>query len=166
MKGNNQYNTSHRRAGTRLYKVWIAMKERCENPRDSSYDRYGGRGIFVCDKWRSSFPAFLADMGERPGERFSIDRIDVNGPYSPGNCRWATNREQCRNKRNTRFLQAFGESKTLVQWSEDLRCRVCLSTLQTRRARGWSIERAMTEPRAYRGQPDYGLPPVPTKELA
>jgi hypothetical protein len=75
------------------------MIGRCENPNVERYPHYGGRGISICEEWRESFEAFLRDMGRKPSPDHSIDRIDVNGNYEPGNCRWATDSEQQRNKR-------------------------------------------------------------------
>lgn len=90
----------HGMCGTGAYKTWKAMKARCHNPKSESYYKYGARGIYVCDRWRYSFPAFLADMGERP-EGLEIDRIDNDAGYYRDNCRWTTRKQNARNKRNT-----------------------------------------------------------------
>ena len=94
--------------------IWRSMLARCNNPNDSSYPYYGGRGINVCDKWRD-YAAFLADMGKRPTTTHSLDRIDVDGDYSPGNCRWATRSEQQKNKTGTRRYTNGVFTGTLVE---------------------------------------------------
>jgi hypothetical protein len=83
---------------TSEYRTWNAMKTRCYNPKSNRFQYYGGRGITVCKRWRDSFAAFYADMGPKPGPEYSIDRIKVNGNYTPRNCRWATPSEQALNK--------------------------------------------------------------------
>lgn len=85
----------------REYIAWCQMKTRCYNPKCQRYANYGGRGIYVCERWLNSYPAFLADMGRKPSPRHSLDRIDVHGHYEPSNCRWATDHEQRMNKQNS-----------------------------------------------------------------
>lgn len=102
------------------YNCWAAMKQRCMNPKDRFFHDYGGRGIRVCERWSESFDAFFADMGNRPSLMHSIDRIDTNGNYEPGNCRWATSREQSRNKRNNVFLEIDGRRQVLADWANEI----------------------------------------------
>lgn len=92
----------HGKHGSPTYYSWSGMIQRCTNPRNTAWDRYGGRGITVCDRWRGSFAAFLSDMGERP-EGKTLDRVDNGGPYEPGNCCWSTPREQQMNRRRAEY---------------------------------------------------------------
>ena len=97
------------------------MINRCYDKNVPCYANYGGRGISVCDRWRESFENFHADMGDRP-EGMTLERMDNNGNYEPGNCRWATMKEQAHNKRNNRFLTAKGETMLMVEWARRLGC--------------------------------------------
>lgn len=99
------------------YVVWFHMKQRCLNKNDPDYKHYGGRGITVCAEWAESFDQFFASMGKRTSEKHSIDRIDVDGNYEPGNCRWATPLEQARNRRNTRYYIPKTNGKELANGS-------------------------------------------------
>lgn len=118
------------------------MLSRCSDPRNNSYRFYGARGVAVCERWLS-FDNFLADMGPRPSGK-TLDRIDSARGYEPGNCRWATPTEQIRNRSNTVRLTALGETLCAAEWSA--RTGVPLGTLYARLNKGWSHERAITEP--------------------
>lgn len=98
------------------FRSWLSAKYRCTNPSSKQWPSYGGRGITVCDRWLESFENFYADMGPRP-KGTSLDRIDNNGNYEPGNCRWADQRTQSNNRRSNVVLTLGGETKTLKQWA-------------------------------------------------
>ncbi len=107
----------HCSGGTpKAYSCWQHMKRRCLSKNDPAYKNYGGRGIKVCDRWLK-FSNFYADMGDRP-DGLSLDRIDNDGNYEPGNCRWATRKEQNRNTRRNRHITYKGETKILIEWVE------------------------------------------------
>jgi hypothetical protein len=110
------------------------MKARCENPKNPKYYRYGARGITVCRRWAESFEAFLSDMGERPSPHHSIDRINNNGNYDPGNCRWATPLQQARNTRRNRQIEAGGFVGTVAEVAAKLGIKV--TTMRGRVLRG------------------------------
>jgi hypothetical protein len=123
------------------YRTWHYMKMRCLNSTYSDFAAYGGRGITICSQWLNSFETFYNDVGPRPSSNHSIDRIDVNGNYEPGNVRWATPLEQGRNKRNTRMLEINGESKTIGEWAEITGIRY--QTIWNRLKYGWSSRDAV-----------------------
>jgi len=108
---NKTHGMSHRPE----HNAWNGMKQRCSNPKNKRYPIYGGRGITVCQRWRDSFEAFYADMGPRPSDGHSIDRINPDGNYEPGNCRWATLEEQANNKRDNHYIWHEGRRVTLSQ---------------------------------------------------
>lgn len=134
----------HGRVGTPEYIVWAGMVARCTYAKHKAYRQYGGRGICVCDEWRDSFAAFFRDMGERPTAKHSLERINNNGNYEPGNVRWATRQEQNNNRSNNHVLEYGGERKTLANWARSL--GVPARRLHSRLAYGWSVERTLTEP--------------------
>lgn len=138
-------NKKHGRSGTRVYRCWASMVKRCTEPNTTGYKYWGGRGIKVCARWRKSFEAFLADMGEPPTDRHSIDRYpNADGDYRPGNCRWATSEEQNNNSRKNHNITFNGITQSIARWAEQIGIRPRL--LQARISRlGWTIERALTE---------------------
>lgn len=144
-----QSRSGHR---TPEYQAWKGLISRCENPKNKCFDDYGGRGIVVCKRWRESFEAFFSDMGPRPLTKISLDRIDVDGPYSPKNCRWATAIEQARNKRTNCRIEYKGESRVLTEWAEIL--GVDIKFLSARLINGMSVDQAFETPirKTARGQ--------------
>ena len=132
--------TTHGQSKTPVYKVWAAMLARCAHPTNPAYHNYGGRGISVCERWLK-FENFIADMGQRPSDKHSIDRIDNSGNYEPNNCRWATKKEQCNNMRSNRVLRFDGKDKTIAQWSEVM--GLPTYTIRGRLRRGDTVERAL-----------------------
>ena len=138
--------TTHGKARSREHITWKRIQQRCENPNTPQYPDYGGRGIRVCGRWRepkNGFLNFLADIGPRPSSKHSIDRIDVNGHYEPGNCRWATASEQARNKRNNRVLTYGGRTQCMMDWAEEL--GVSYRRLAYRISLGWTAEQAFAD---------------------
>lgn len=124
--------------------AWTNLRRRCHaTPGNKDYSRYAGRGINVCARWDSSFDNFLADMGESPSAKHSLDRIDNDGDYEPGNCRWATATEQSNNRSFNVRLTFRGETLTTAQWCTKL--GIDRSVLCMRLRAGWSTERALTE---------------------
>lgn len=131
---------THGMKGTRIYRIWCSMWQRCTNPNEPSFKNYGGRGITVAPEWWE-FERFLADMGEPPSSGHSIDRIDNNAGYCKANCRWATPIVQANNRRNVRILEAFGERRSIAQWARAFGLR--RTTLHMRLSRGASLEEAL-----------------------
>lgn len=132
----------HRLSGTKTYSVWDLMHRRCEDPRHPNFKNYGARGIVVCGRW-TDVRKFHEDMGNPP-DGMTLDRIDNNGPYEPGNCRWAPRHDQNRNMRSNRFIGYNNETLCLTDWA----ARIGLSSggLHNRLARGWSLDVALTTP--------------------
>lgn len=126
------------------YRAWIAMRRRCYNTKTKDYPFYGGRGITVCDRWRDSFDNFLADVGSRPSDSHTLDRIDSDGPYEPSNCRWDTRLTQSRNRRNNVHITYQGETLCVGEWAK--RVGLSTGTLFGRLKNGWTVEQALTIP--------------------
>lgn len=139
---NKPGNITHGQSKTRLYKIWKAMIQRCEYQNGLAYKNYGARGISVFAEWRKDFESFRLWSNENGySENLTLDRINNDDGYNPSNCRWVDRKIQANNKRTNVVVYAFGETKTLMAWSEDPRCKVCYSTLYDRHiTRGIDIE--------------------------
>ena len=135
------YNPSHKR----IYLIWFDMKRRCYQPQNKRYNRYGGRGIKVCDEWLNDFQSFFDwSIKNGYGDELTIDRIDKDGDYCPSNCRWADIYTQANNRSNNHFLTYKGETKTMMEWSRKLNLNYY--TLRRRIGLGWSVEEAFERP--------------------
>jgi len=124
-----------------IYRRWADMKQRCENPKDTNYSRYGGRGISVCDRWLD-FKGFHDDLISSYVEGYQLDRIDNDGNYEPENCRWATPKENSNNKSTNVFFEHNGQSKTIAEWSEEL--GINYHTIVRRIESNWPSKKVLT----------------------
>lgn len=145
-------NYKHGLRYTRLYRIWLQMKNRCFNSKTSRYSDYGGRGITVCDEWKDDFKAFYDwSISHGYADDLTIDRIENDGDYSPDNCRWATTYEQANNSRHCHYIEYKGEVHSLSEWSRIL--GVSSHLLSNRiNVYGWSIEKAFETPISNRGR--------------
>jgi hypothetical protein len=140
-RGSDNPAFKHGATHTATFRIWQGMLVRC---RDKDWKGYGKAGVTVCGRWRTSFAAFLADMGERP-DGMSIDRIDSALGYSPSNCRWATGKEQSRNRPSmNRVVEYAGRRLTIAEWAEVT--GISYSAIWQRLKGGWAADRALTVP--------------------
>ena len=137
-------NTKHGKSKTRLYRIWGGIHSRCFNTRRNEYEQYGGRGITVCDEWKSSFEAFYEwAMANGYADNLTIERKDVNGDYCPENCCWITNQEQQNNRRTTHLLTYNGETHSIKEWAKIT--GINYSTLRNRiNALKWDVAKTLT----------------------
>lgn len=151
VKASSNAKIKHNMTDTRLYQIWLNMKRRCDNRKTDSYKLYGERGIKVCEEWKNSFEAFAewsfqnGYSEEKAARDCSIDRKNNNKGYEPSNCRWISQKEQARNRRNNHIIEYMGEKKTLKEWAEVL--GINYGTLASRINRyNWSIKKAFETP--------------------
>lgn len=140
---NTERLTQHGGASSPEYAIWMGMRQRCSNPSNKEFHNYGGRGIKVCKRWQS-FKNFIADMGQRPSRDLSIERINNDKGYSPGNCKWGTTFEQANNTRVNVFFGIDGVEKTVSQWSRI--SGITPTTIYGRIRSGWPVEKAVFQP--------------------
>lgn len=142
------FHKTHGKTLSREYNIWGHIKYRCFNKNSPFYHLYGGRGITMCDRWKDSFDNFLEDMGSIPHDKYSIDRIDNNKGYFPENCRWASHKEQARNKNWNMKITFNNETKLLCDWSKTT--GINQATLRNRIVRGWPIQEAFSRKIAHK----------------
>lgn len=134
---------THGRSKTKEYKAWKNLIKRCNQTEGYHHERYRLRGIDVCAEWRTSFEAFFTAMGPMPSPKHTVERIDNDAAYGPENCRWATVREQARNRTSNRLLTFRGETLCVAEWSDRTGIRPGVICQRMDRD-GWSVERALT----------------------
>jgi hypothetical protein len=141
---------SHGLSNHSLYTAWSDMVQRCSNPKNESFHSYGGRGITICKEWRDDAGAFIEwalKNGWQRNSSLTLERKDNDRGYSPENCKYANKHEQSRNRRNNVFLTLFGETKCVVDWSNDIRCNVAYNTITYRINKlGWGVGKAILTP--------------------
>ena len=140
-RGNFRHGETTETTKSPEYVVWSSMRDRCNNPRNQRFARYGGRGISVCERW-NDFANFLEDMGRRPTLNHTIERMNNDGSYEPGNCRWATRAEQNENQSTTRKVTAYGRTQSVSAWAREI--GVSRESLRDRLNRGMSPEEAVS----------------------
>ena len=137
-------NITHGMTNSPEMRIWIDMRRRCHQPQRPDFHNYGGRGIYVCDRWRESFAAFYEDMGPRPKGK-TLDRMDNDGPYSPENCTWTDAVQQGMNRRTNVRFNFFGVSMTLPEAAQKYGIKA--ATLRSRiNLYGWTPDEAVSEP--------------------
>jgi len=146
LAANNTDQTTHGFSKTHLYGVWSTMKSRCCNPKSQHYKNYGARGISVCDEWKNDFIAFRAWALENGYEEgLTLDRIQTNGNYEPSNCRWTTQKIQCNNKTNNRYIEFRGKTWTLHELADEYGIKYTTLWMRLNKYH-WTIERALETP--------------------
>lgn len=128
------------------YLAWVGLRSRCLNENNKNYKNYGGRGISVCEEWKNSFESFFNYIGKSPGNGYSIDRINVNGNYCPGNVKWSTDYEQVNNRRNTVNITIDGVTKNAYEWSLHEECTVSYQEITRRFKLGYSHDYCVFAP--------------------
>jgi hypothetical protein len=130
----------HGLSKTRMFKIWVGIRKRCNTPSCKSYEHYGGRGIKVCAEW-DTFLGFYNDMKDGYEENLSLERKDPDGDYTKSNCKWATMKEQARNKRNSVYIEYDGQNRTCAEWADI--SGTGSSTIRWRMKMGWSIQESI-----------------------
>lgn len=136
--------TKHGMLGTKVYQAWLKMKSRCLDPNHPKWNDYGGRGISIFQEWQNSFELFYLELGDPPTPKHSLDRIDNDRGYYPGNIKWSTREEQANNKRSNHLITFNGLTKTISQFARFY--KICPSLVRYRLTHGWDVQKALTVP--------------------